>query len=82
MPDVAQPEEVLAAVGRAVRKVRLERGMSQEGLAEAAGIHPRYVSDVERGRRNVGMVNVERLARALAVDLPTLMTEVEAQRRG
>ena len=81
MPDVAQPEEVLAAFGRAVRKVRLERGMSQEGLAEAAGIHPRYVSDVERGRRNVGMVNVERLARALAVDLPTLMTEVEAQRR-
>jgi len=81
MPDVAQPEEVLAAFGRAVRKVRLERGFTQEALAEAAGIHPRYVSDVERGRRNIGMVNVDRMAQALAIDLPMLMTEVEAQRR-
>ena len=38
------------------------------------------ISDVKRGRRNVGMVNVDRLARALSVDLPTLMTEVEAER--
>jgi hypothetical protein len=38
------------------------------------------ISDVERGRRNVGMVNVDRFARALAVDLPTLMAGVEAQR--
>ena len=83
MPDVAPPEEeVLAAFGRAVRKVRLERGFTQEGLAEAAGIHPRYVSDVERGQRNVGMVNIDRMAGALSVDLPTLMAEVEAQRRG
>lgn len=82
MPDVAQPEEVLAAFGRAVRKLRLERGLTQEGLAEAAGIHPRYVSDVERGQRNIGMVNVDRMAQALAIDLPTLMTEVEAQRLG
>jgi hypothetical protein len=35
---------------------------------------------VERGRRNVGMVNVDRLARALSVDLPTFMAGVEAQR--
>lgn len=53
MPEVVPTEEVLAAFGRAVRKLRLERGITQEGLAEAAGIHPRYVSDVERGRRNV-----------------------------
>jgi len=38
------------------------------------------VSDVERGRRNVGMVNVDRLARALSVDLPTLMAGAEAKR--
>jgi transcriptional regulator with XRE-family HTH domain len=42
---------------------------------------PRYISDVERGRRNVWMVNVDRLARALSVDLPTLMAGVEAERR-
>jgi hypothetical protein len=38
------------------------------------------VSDVERGRRNLGMVNVDRLSRALSVDLPTLMAKVEALR--
>jgi transcriptional regulator with XRE-family HTH domain len=61
-------------------RCRWERTVSQERLAEESGLHPRYISDVERGRRNVGMVNVDRLARALAVDLPTLMAGVEAQR--
>ena len=81
MPTDAS-SEVLVALGRAVRTLRLGRGFSQEQLAEAAGLHPRYVSDVERGRRNVGMVNVDRLARALSVDLPTLMAEVEKTRGG
>jgi transcriptional regulator with XRE-family HTH domain len=72
--------DVLVALGQAVRALRLERGFSQERLAEESGLHPRYVSDVERGRRNVGMVNIDRLARALAVDLPTLMAGVEAER--
>jgi transcriptional regulator with XRE-family HTH domain len=81
VPTVASPE-VLVALGRAVRTLRLARDFSQERLAEAAGLHPRYVSDVERGRRNVGMVNIDRLARALSVDLPTLMAEVEKIRGG
>jgi transcriptional regulator with XRE-family HTH domain len=72
---------VLDALGRAIRARRLERGYSQERLAEEAGIHPRYLSDVERGRRNIGMVNVDRLAAALSVDLATLMAEVERERR-
>lgn len=72
--------EVLVALGRAIRALRLERGFSQERLAEESGLHPRYVSDVERGRRNIGMVNVDRLARALSVDLPTLMRKVDAAR--
>ena len=80
MPDDPSPD-VLVALGQAVRALRLERGFSQERLAEESGLHPRYISDVERGRRNVGMVNVDRLARALAVDLPTLMSVVEAERR-
>ena len=79
MPLDPSPD-VLIALGQAVRSLRLERGFSQERLAEESGLHPRYISDVERGRRNVGMVNVDRLARALSVDLPTLMAGVEAQR--
>jgi len=38
-------------------------------------------NDVERGLRNVGIVNIDRMARALSVDLPTLMAEVETARR-
>jgi transcriptional regulator with XRE-family HTH domain len=79
MPDVP-PTEVLVAFGRAVRRLRVERGWSQERLAEVTGIHRTYVGDVERGLRNVSLVNIERLARALSVDLPTLMAGVEAER--
>lgn len=78
-PEASAP--LLQAVGQAVRRLRTERGLTQEQLAEAAGLHPRYVSDVERGQRNLGVVNVERLARALGVDLPTLMAAVEHARR-
>lgn len=71
---------MLVALGHAVRTLRLERGFSQEQLAELSGLSARYISDIERGMRNVGMVNVDRLARALSVDLPTLMAGVEAER--
>ena len=73
--------ELLAALGLAVRSMRVERGLTQEDLAEHAGLHPRYVSDVERGRRNVSIINLDRMATALSVDLPALMTEVEGVRR-
>jgi transcriptional regulator with XRE-family HTH domain len=58
------------------------RGLSQEQLAERAGIHRTYVADIERGRRHVGHVNVARLAAALEVDLPALMAVVESARGG
>ena len=79
MPANQSPELPLA-LGQAVRALRLARGITQEQLAEAAGLHPRYVNDVERGRRNIGISNVDRLAQGLSVDLPTLMTEVETLR--
>ena len=79
MPPDDAPD-VLASFGRAVRVLRTERGLSQERLAERAGIHRTYVADVERGRRNVGLVNVSRLAAALEVDLPTLMAALESAR--
>jgi transcriptional regulator with XRE-family HTH domain len=71
----------LAAFGRAVRRLRVEAGLSQEQLAEGAGLHPRYVSDIERGHRNPGVVNVAGLASGLGVDLVALMSAVEEERR-
>lgn len=71
----------LVALGQVVRSLRIARGLTQEGLAEASGLHPRYVSDVERGRRNIGFLNLERLGAVLAGDMATFMAAFDAQRR-
>jgi len=60
--------------GQRVRARRTELGWSQEHLGELAGLHMTYVSSVERGERNVSLVNIVRLARALQVDAGTLLT--------
>lgn len=67
-------------MGAAVRSLRLARGLTQEDLAEGAGLHTTYVSDVERGLRNSGAINLDHLAPALSVDLVALMRELESRR--
>jgi transcriptional regulator with XRE-family HTH domain len=61
---------IFAANLRAARKAR---GVSQEALADAAGLHRTYVGSVERGERNVSIDNMERLAAAIGVELATLV---------
>lgn len=64
---------VLKKFGVRLREVRQRVGISQEVLAEKAGLHRTYVSSVERGERNISLQNIERLALALGVQLKDLM---------
>ena len=56
-----------ASFGKQVRKLRLERCLSQEKLAELADLHRNYVGGVERGERNIAILNIVALALALRV---------------
>jgi len=58
-----------------LRAARQGKGLSQEALAELAGLHRTYLGSVERGERNVSIDNMERLARALGVELRDLLKE-------
>jgi transcriptional regulator with XRE-family HTH domain len=55
----------LLIFGDTVRQIRRQKGLSQEDLAELSGLHRTYVGGIERGERNIGLVNVLRLAAAL-----------------
>lgn len=65
MPRTAHESAVLRSFGARVRAKREALGWSQEDLAAESGLHRTYVSALERGRRNVGLLNVAAIARAL-----------------
>lgn len=64
---------VLVAFGQAIRDARAEAGVSQEELAHLAGIDRSYMSSIERGEQNVGLMSMHRVADALGVPLAELV---------
>ena len=64
------------AFGRRVRELRMERSLSQEQLAELAELHRNYVGGIERGERNVGLLNIVKLAHGLRVRAVELLETV------
>jgi len=65
------------AFGQRVRARRLELDLSQERLAERAGLHWTYVGSVERGERNIALYNIVRLAAALHVNAADLVRDLQ-----
>ena len=68
-----EAEKVQAAFGKHLRELRIEKHQTTELLAEVAGIHPNYLSSVERGERNLGLFNIWRIAQALNVPASELL---------
>ncbi len=70
---MSDSQNIQIRFGERVRNVRSQKGISQEALADKAGLHRTYVSSVERGERNVSLSTVERLATALEISMADLM---------
>jgi transcriptional regulator with XRE-family HTH domain len=65
----------LIKFGRRVRTLRHKQGISQEVLAEKSGLHRTYVGSIERGERNVSLINIQKIAKALNVPAKDLFIE-------
>lgn len=63
---------------RNMKRIRLEKKLTQEKVAEAANLHPNYISSVERGERNLSIANIERIAFALGTSMPELLTDLDS----
>jgi transcriptional regulator with XRE-family HTH domain len=64
---------ILRYFGDNVKRLRKDKGWSQEDLAEKAGLHRTYIGSIERSERNVSLLNIERIAGALGVSIEILI---------
>ena len=73
----ATTSPALAAFGEAVRVARLELGLSQEALADLAGLDRSYMGGIERGEHNVALINIQKVAAALNLSIADLMMQAD-----
>lgn len=67
--------EIKERLSLAIKQRRQELGISQETLAEQAGLHRTYIGDIERGARNVSLETIEKLAKALQLPISELFAK-------
>jgi transcriptional regulator with XRE-family HTH domain len=72
-----EPDELLSGFGQRVRRRRERLGWTQEYLAEVTGLHWTYIGQIERGRRNLTLINIVRLAKGLGIKPGKLMDGLE-----
>jgi transcriptional regulator with XRE-family HTH domain len=61
--------------GARIRKLRTKKGWSQEKLALEAGLHRAYIGQIERGEKNIGLKNLEKIAKTLGIKLKDIISE-------
>ena len=66
-------KDPLIEFGKHVRELRTEQGYSQESFAQECGMDRTYIGGIERGERNVTLVNIQKIASALGISLPEIM---------
>ncbi len=70
-------DNIIERIGLNIIKIREKRGLSQEKLAALAGLHRTYIGQVERGEKNIGLKNLEKIANALEVPARRLVEDPE-----
>jgi transcriptional regulator with XRE-family HTH domain len=70
------PLDIRIRFGRAIRRIRQEQEINQEEAAERCGLHRTYYSGIERGIRNISLVNIEKISKGLKTNLPDLFSRV------
>ncbi|MCD7936032.1 MAG: helix-turn-helix domain-containing protein [Tannerellaceae bacterium] len=68
-----EEEAFLKQIGERIRYFRYKINLSQEKLATFANLHPTYISSVERGERNIAVINLQKIAKALKISLTELV---------
>jgi len=66
-------KSILQKFGARVREERIRRGLSQERLAEKAGVHRTYIGMIERAEKNITLINIEKIAQALELPIDKLL---------
>lgn len=66
-------ESILIQFGKKLKKLRLEKGLTQEQFSKKCGLHKNYIGMIERGERNPSLINVEIIANALEISISDLM---------
>ncbi|MEE0340985.1 MAG: helix-turn-helix transcriptional regulator [Bacteroidales bacterium] len=67
-----EKEPILLAFGQRVQELRKKRNLSQEQLADMAGVHRTYIGMVERAEKNITLRNIKKIAKALDVNIKEL----------
>jgi transcriptional regulator with XRE-family HTH domain len=73
--DVKMKKKILIKFGNKVREERMKQGLSQEQLAVKAGVHRTYIGMVERAEKNITLLNIEKIAKALNTKIIDLFGE-------